>query len=56
MDRKQLLANLLKETEFAKFAQELIEQSPEGDPSKGEELAEKVFEKFLNELDFESIG
>lgn len=51
MDRKQLIAQLLQEVELTKLAQEVVE----GDTAQGHEIAEKVFEKFLNELDFETI-
>jgi hypothetical protein len=51
MDRKQLMAQLMQEQELIKMAQEV----EEGDMSQGQEIAEKVFEKFLNELDLTSI-
>jgi hypothetical protein len=47
-DRKQQLTQLL---ELTKMAQEVVED----DMSQGQEIAEKVFDKFLNELDLETI-
>lgn len=55
MDRKERLAKLAEAAELLKLAQDM-DQTPEEDPAKGEEIAEKVFDKFLNELDFDSIG
>lgn len=53
-NRKKILADLLKEAELAKFAQQAMEKIEE-DPAKGEQIAEEVFDKFLNEMSFDSI-
>lgn len=54
-NRKKLLAKLLQEVELSKFAQEQIEQIDPQDESKGEAVAEQIFDKFLSEMNFDSL-
>lgn len=48
--RKQILSNLIKENELRKFAEEVLEKTPEG-----ELVADQIFNKLLNELDIDSL-
>ena len=55
MDNRKTLQKILQQSELEKFAQQTVEQIQEGDTKQGEEAADKIFNKLLEDLDFDSI-
>lgn len=49
------ISKLLKELEFKKFAEELLQPIEENNLQEGQQIADKIFDKFLNELNIESL-
>lgn len=54
--RKHILSNLIKEIELKKFAEEVLQETQIGDLAEGQDVANKIFDKFLTELDIESLS
>ena len=53
-ERKKIIAQIIEEAELLKIAQQVEEQAPENEQA-GKQTADQVFDKFLAELDIDSV-